>query len=220
MPRRYFVIILLIALASSATAVDEIVVAEVWAELDPIIADGTERPLPREVALERLLDEVQHVVSGLVYGYQFEYVPGNASRDIQESFVLTPHATIPRGDPLLTVLETWIDHDLLNARVLYELTDVQSRWYRGWHSGATVRTTGIGRSSLFLGPDTKSEAVSDGVRDAVRNHLRTQVFTPPQLISGAVLLAEYPGFSIHQGDYRASVDILLQIDRIEDHQHF
>ena len=173
-------VVLFIALLAVVTSVgfaaDEYVVAEVWAELDPIVADGSPRPLPREVALDRLLDEVQYVVSGLVYGYRFVYVPGDPSREIAESFELEPYASIPRGDPGLTVLQTWIDEDRLVARVGYEVSAEQSGWYQGWHSSANARSTGIGVSSLFLGPTRKTGVVSDGIRAAVREHVANSVF--------------------------------------------
>ena len=199
---------------------DEFVVAEVWSELDPIVADGGQRPVPRAVALDRLLDEVRYVISGLVYGYRFLYVPGDPARGIAEDFQLEPYASIPLGDPALTVLQTWIDRDRLVARVGYEVSPEQQGWYQGWHSSANARSTGIGRSSLFLGPARKSAAVSDGIRDAVREHVRKLEFTRPQQVVGAALLASYPEFGIVQGNYQATVDVLLQIDRIDRFQTF
>ena len=212
--------LLLTTVTAVGFAADQYIVAEVWAELDPIVADGGVRPLPREVALDRLLDEVQYVISGLVYGYRFVYVPGDPSREITESFDLEPYASIPRGDSRLTVLQTWIDEDRLVARVGYEVSAEQQGWYAGWHSSANDRSTGIGVSSLFLGPVNKTGAISDGIRSAVRAHVSAQVFTRPQQIVGAALLASYPEFGIVRGNYQATVDILLQIDRIDRYQTY
>jgi hypothetical protein len=214
------VVSVLLASVASGVAADEFFIVETWAELDPIVADGTERPLPREVALEQLLSDVQYTVSGMVYGYRFDYVPGDPSREIEESFELTPFAAIPRGDSRLTVLQTWIDHDRLVARVGYGLSAEQEGWYQGWHSSANARSSGSGVSSLFLGPSNRIDAISDGIRDAVRNHVRAVEFTRPQRITGAALLAEYPLFGIERGDYRARVDVLLQVDEIIRFQTF
>ena len=211
---------LLVAATSVGFASDEYVVVEAWAELDPIVADDGIRPVPREVALEHLLSEVQYTVSGLVYGYQFDYVPGDPAREIAESFELTPYAAIVRGDPALTVLQTWIDEDKLVARVAYEVSAEQGSWYEGWHSSANPRSSGLGVSSLFLGPVNKVGAISDGIRSAVREHVRAMEFTRPQRITGAALLATYPDFGIVRGNYQAQVDVLLQIDRIERFQTF
>lgn len=216
----FLTILLLVAPTAAGFAADDFVVAEVWAELDPMVADGSARPLPRDVALDRLLDEVQYVISGLVYGYRFVYEPGDPSREIAESFELEPYASIPRGDPALTVFQTWIDGDRLFARVGYEVSAEQRGWYQGWHGSATVRSTGSGVSSLFLGPTNKTDAVSDGIRSAVREHARDLEFNRPRQITGAVLLASYPEFGIVRGNYRATVDVLLQIDQIDRFETF
>lgn len=172
------------------------------------------------MAMERLMQDIRQTVSGLVYGYDFEYVPGDPARGISERFTIEPHAEIVRGDQALTVLQTWIDDDRLVARVGYELSDSQYRWYTGWNAAANARSTGVGRSSLFLGPESKFQAVTDGVRDAVRELVRSQEFTRPQLVTGAALLAASPAVTIRQGNYQARVDVFLQIDEIERFRAF
>jgi hypothetical protein len=195
-------------------------VAEVWVELDPLVADSTERPLSTEAATERLLAEAQDVVSGMVYGYRFVYTPSDPSREVTEEFTLEPYARIVRGDPALQILQTWVDGDRLYARVSYEVSAEQRGWYNAWQSSANARSSGIGVSSLFLGPERKMDAIADGVRSAVREHVRAIEFTRPQRITGAALLAVYPEFAIVRGNYQAEVDILLQIDRIERYRTY
>ena len=188
---------------------------EAWSEFDPIVADGSERPIPREVVTERLLDEIQFTVSGMVYGYQFDYVPGDPGRGIDESFELTPYGFIQRGDRSLVVHQTWVEDNRLYARVYYEVADEQEPWYQGWHSGANERSSGVGTASLFLGPTQKTKAISDAIRHAVREHVRAQVFTRPLRITGAAILENDPLFSVTRGNYQASVDVLIQVDAIE-----
>lgn len=186
-----------------------------WSEFDPIVADGSERPFPEDLVLERALSEIQYAVSGMVYGYRFEYIPGDPSRDLAESFVMQPYATIPRGDSSLSVHQTWVDQNRLYVRVGYDVQAEQLAWFQGWRSGANERSTGVGTSSLFLGPGHKTEAIQDAVRHAVREHVRAQVFTRPRQINGAALLAESPQFAVVRGNYQATVDVLLQIDSVE-----
>ena len=212
--------LLVLGPALSVQARDAFVVAEVWVELDPIVADGSERPLAREVAMERLLSEVQYVVSGMVYGYRFTYVPSNPNRKVAEVFDLEPYAQIRRGDPRLTVLQTWVEESRLVARVSYELAAEQEGWFQAWHSSANVRSSGTGTASLFRGPERKSEAVADGIRSAVREHVRAMEFTRPKQIVGAALLASSPRTSIRRGNYQADVDVLLQIDRIDRYRTY
>ncbi len=222
--RRLSVVLLFLLIVlgspSGLFAADGFFVAEVWVELDPIVADGTERPLSRDVAMQRLLREVQYVVSGMVYGYRFTYVPSDPDRKVTEAFELEPYGRIAWGDPRLAVLQTWIEESRLYARVSYEVAPEQQGWYEAWHSSANARSSGVGSTTLFRGPEQKMEAVSDGVRAAVREHVRAAEFTRPQKIVGAALLASYPELGIVRGNYEASVDILLQIDRIDRYRAY
>jgi hypothetical protein len=93
------VLALVPASAYSQAPDDPILVVEVWSELDPLVADGGERPVPREVAIERLLEEATLVLSGMIYGFRFRYVPSYRAREIAEEFELEPYATIVRGHP-------------------------------------------------------------------------------------------------------------------------
>jgi hypothetical protein len=193
---------------------DPFLVLEHWVELDPIVA-VQERPVPRDVAVERLLDEAQITISGMVYGYSFRYSPGDPTRDVPEEFILQPRATIVRGDPRLDVMQTWVDDDLLYARISYTLDDSQVSWFNGWHSSLNSRSAGVGHAPVIRGPDVKSDALADGIRMAIRNHARQIEFNRPKLITGAVLLAEPPTWRIYEGQYETDVVAFIQIDSIE-----
>ena len=195
-----------------------IVQLEVWTELDPFAADA--RPVERSVAIGRLLDEAALVLSGMVYGFTFLYVPGDRDRQVDEVFDLQPVASITRGDPALRVTQTWVDGDLLFARMYYQMRDDQLGWFRGWQGASVVTSQGVGAAAFVLGPLGKPDAYTDGIREAVRAHARTQVFNRPRLITGAVTIAEPPRVWVAEGDYRAAVAVNLQIDSIEPYTTF
>ncbi|MFW5744302.1 MAG: hypothetical protein ACOC2D_13585 [Spirochaetota bacterium] len=222
-PRRTAGTVLLLAAAcafcpQARATEDPILVVELWSELDPLVADGGERPVPREVAVERLLDEATFVLSGMIYGFEFTYVPSAPSRGVEEVFELDPYATIVRGDPRLQVLQTWVEADRLYARITYEVDSEQAGWYRGWTSAANPRSRGVGRSPFIGGPTAKPEATRDAVRVAVRNHARTLELNRPKRITGAVLIAEAPRVVVRDGSYEATLPVLLQIDSIERYE--
>ena len=199
---------------------DAFVVIEVWAELDPLVDDIAGTPVDGNVAVGRLLDEAQITITGMVYGFRFSYEPGDPSRRIDELFELEPFAEIVRGDPRLDVVQTWVDHDTLRARISYALDDSQTSWFNGWHSSAHVRSTGVGRVSVMGGPTVKSQALSDGVRDAVRNYARQIEFNRPARIAGAAILADAPRYGVQDGNYEALVTIYLQVDEIETFRYY
>ena len=197
---------------------DPILVVELWSELDPIVADGGERPVPREVAIGRLLDEAIFVFSGMVYGFEFSYAPAAPDRGIEEEFELEPYATIVRGDPRLEVFQTWVEADRLYARITYEVDPQQEDWYRGWKSAANPRSRGVGSAQFIRGPAVKPDATRDAIRMAIRNHARTLELNRPRLITGAVVITDAPRVVVREGSYEATVRVVLQIDSIERYE--
>lgn len=195
-----------------------VVELEVWTELDPFAADA--RPVDRSVAIGRLLDEAAIVLSAMVYGSEFRYIPADPAREVAEEFTLRPRATITRGDPGLFVTQTWVDGDLLYARMYYELRPDQIRWYEGWRSAAIATSRASGREPFLLGPAAKAEAYTDAFMQAVRAYARSVSPNRPRSISGALLMTEPPLVSIHEGSYEARVTISVQIDEIEPYSVF
>jgi hypothetical protein len=197
-----------------------ILVVELWSELDPIVADGSERPLPRELVVERLLDEAVFLLSGMIYGFRFVYAPSDPTRRVAERFELEPFATIVRGDPRLDVFQTWVEESRLYARVSYTLDERQAGWYRGWSSAANVSSSGVGTAPFVAGPAAKPTAARDAIRVAIRNHAREREFNRPQSISGAVLIADSPRTVVRSGNYETRISVLLQIDAIVRYEHY
>ncbi|MFW6288276.1 MAG: hypothetical protein ACOC2Q_00680 [Spirochaetota bacterium] len=197
-----------------------ILVIELWSELDPIVADGGERPIPREVAIERLLDEAVFVLSGMIYGFRFVYAPSDPTRRVAEQFELDPYAEIVRGDPRLEVLQTWVEESRLYARIFYTLDEQQAGWYRGWTSAANASASGTGKSPFIAGPGAKPGATRDAIRMAIRNHARGLEFNRPRRISGAVLVADAPRSVVRDGNYETRIAVLLQIDSITRYENY
>lgn len=208
------------AQAWSSSRDDPVLVIEVWTELDPLVADGGERPVPREVAVERMLEEAVFILSGMVYGFRFTYVPSDPSRRIAGQFELEPHATIVRGDPRLDVLQTWVAGDWLYARISYTVDEQQKGWYRGWKSAASASASGVGTVDFIGGPAVKVDAARDAIRAAIRSHARSLEFNRPRRIDGAVLIAEGPVSGVRSGNYETRLSVLLQIDEITRYGHY
>lgn len=214
---------LVLALTAAATSDaqipdDPILVLEVWSELDPLLADA--RPVPREVAVERLVEEARLTLSGMIYGYRFRYVPSDPTRGVADEFDLEPYAEIARGDARLTVFQTWVADDRLYARVFYRVGPDQAGWYRGWRSAATGIAEGVGVASFFGGPESKPLAIRDALRSAVRALARERTPNRPREVSGAVVIAEAPTVGVREGNYEARLSALVQIDSIEQYRTF
>ncbi len=203
--------------ASSA----EYLEGEFWVELEPFVsAEGDEYPLSRETALRRLLEEARYSFSGMVYGFTFEYVPSDRSRQVEERFVLRPLAEIPWGDRALKVRETRVQDTRLYARIRYDLAEFQVLRLAGWDSNTIPVDRGEGRKNLFLGYREKLRAVEDAVRNGILGHLRARHFNRPREAKGDVLLTAVPRVSIREGAYEAVVGIRLVVRDLEPYRLF
>ncbi len=202
------------------TTENPLLVIELWTELAPLVADGGERPVPREVAVRRLLDEAIFVFSGMVYGFRFTYVPADPARRVAEQLDLDPYATIVWGDPRLEILQTWVVRDRLYARVYYTVDEAQTGWYRAWRSAANASSQGTGIAPFIGGPSVKPDATHDAIRVAVRNYARSIEPNRPRRVTGAVMISEPPVVGIRAGNYEASLSVLLQIDSVSRYDHY
>ncbi|MFP4408452.1 MAG: hypothetical protein ACLFPW_08030 [Spirochaetaceae bacterium] len=183
---------------------------EFWTDEDRIIhADDEEDP---EV---RVLMEGRHVFSGMLYGYDFRYVPSDRTRQVEEEFSLQPVARIPWGDQRLRVISTRRrPDDAFVARLRYDMAPFQRARYEAWRSNTLTPASGAGTADLLRGFDGKISSIEEAVKQAIRNHVRGKTFNKPRVITGRVLLREPPRIGVASGEYVARVETFLIIDEV------
>ena len=121
-----------------------------WVELEPLVRiDAGVYPIPLEVAQRQILEEGRLLLSGMVYGWTFTYMPGDRARKVEESFVLTPVAQIPWGSPRLHVTETEELDQKLWARISYTLSPEESARRASWESNMAALSTGRGKAPVL-----------------------------------------------------------------------
>ncbi len=216
--------ILLIALAlqgaEHAGAAENRLVAEFWAELQPTVRPDADVAVRREAVIRQMLEEAQWTFSGMIYGYRFSYTPFDRRRGVDEQFTLEPIASIPWGDPALTVIATRQEGGRHLARIQYVMVDHQARRHTAWQSRSVSRSAGTGQVSLWPGIEQKQLAVEDAVRMAVRERLRVMSPNKPAAAHGRVVLAAPPRIWILSGAYHASVQIRMDVDEIRRYELF
>lgn len=218
---RWAFAVLLLASASYLPA-DEYLITEHWVELersplDQAGGDDTSQSM-REAALDRLMAEIRYVLSGMIYGFTFEYRPSDAARGVSEQFSAEPVHQIPAGDPALDVLQSWVDGSRLYVRVGYELHPQQQSWYASWRSHAIPRVTGSGAAAWFGGFAMRVAAVEDALRSGCREHLRSRTFARPAYASGSVVLVDSPRIDVYAGQYTAQVVFALRVDELRHYE--
>lgn len=189
---------------------------EFWTDEDRIIhaADAEEAEL-------RVLMEGRYVFSGMLYGYDFRYVPSDRTRQVAEEFALTPVAQIPWGDPRLRVISTRRrSDDAFVVRLRYDMAPFQRARYEAWRSNTLTPASGLGRADLMEGLQGKIDAIEAAIKEAIRDHMRGRTFNKPRVITGRVLLEKPPRVGVASGEYVARADTFLVIDAVEHYSAY
>ena len=100
---------------------------------------------------ERLLSYARHDLSGMIYGYEFRYVPSDRARQISEVFELTPIASVRWGAPGLRTRDVERHDGTLYGLFEYELSEVERLWTARWDSVRIPDSGGVGRAELLEG---------------------------------------------------------------------
>ncbi len=212
-------LILLCALTTPQVDLDYLDISIVI-ERNPLGLDAVPRSLSQEELAGRLLSEAAYVVAGMIYGFEFSYVPGDQDRGQPTAFEMSLVAEIVPGDPRLQVREMETDANLIRGRFFYHLEDFQKRRLVAWQSNAVPTPTAVGEEEIWDGVENRIVAIENGIRLAVRNHLRERVYARPRIIRGQAVLARPPDIRIVDGNYRANVAIHLLVREVEPYRVF
>ncbi|MDC7226262.1 MAG: hypothetical protein PQJ61_05820 [Spirochaetales bacterium] len=173
-----------------------------------------------QAAIEQLLVEAQYVFSGMIYGFEFEYIPMDSSRGVAEEFALRPIHSIPWGDPGLSVSAGKYENGRYVAELRYDLADYQKPWEASWNTNILPGITATGAGSVYDGFDGKKAAIEDSVRESLRSYLRPRIYDKPRRISGRARLAGVPYITIDEGLYHCKAKITLQIEEILEYRAY
>jgi len=206
-------VVSLLLLCSAVTAFadpDDRLFIRPWTELEPLvrIGDGP-YPIPSATAEKALLDDAQALLSGMVYGWTFTYIPSDKARHVEETFVLTPIAIIPRGTPRLRVVETEVNDTRLWARVAYTMSSDETLRRAAWDSNTAVESTGEGTADVMSGPAARTDSLRNAIRDAIRLALDIRYVNKPRQITGDVVLWDDPTVLVRTGTYTTTAKVKL-----------
>jgi hypothetical protein len=216
-----FLLLLGGGLCSALEPGQDIISHEFWIELYPAVKpeDG-EYPIPKKVAIEELLEEVRYVLSGMIYGFGFSYTPYDKTRQIEEQFTLEPVASIPWGDPNLSVVSTRVEEKILYVRVRYRLAEYQKPWADLWRSSSIPVTGGTGEGKYFLGTQGKRTSMENAVKESIRLYFRARVHNKPRQIRGEVLFTHPPRTFIRSGAFKTQVRLKLRTEEVVPYQFY
>lgn len=169
----------------------------------------------KEIQNEKeILKEAVFLFSGMLYGFDFKYIPGDKRRGVDEVFEIDPVNTIVWGDPRLRIRRTRYDDNRTWVSVAYYPDEKMRSWIMYWSTGSYPVIGGKADGSFIEGFPGKEDAVKKGVKEAVRNYLRKREHNKPQKIEGEFVFAAPPVYSYSGGIYSASVKVKVNIKEV------
>lgn len=187
---------------------------ELWTTEDSIFhADGS-------TPERRILEEARYTLSGLIYGWDFSYTPGDPQRAVTERFDLISVAEVAWGGPGLRVRDLRAVEGTLHGQIDYAFSRTEQARLAQWSSFATARSTGIGSMSIMDGTAGKVGSIERAIHRAVREYLRSRYPNRPREVTGQVALAGPPRIRMVAGDYEALATVAIEIREVRDYLNF
>ena len=194
-----------------------------WAELDAypglVPADTDEENENNdwsqfEFPIKQMHKIAPFIISGMVYGWNFVYVPYDKARGVEEYLEVTEIVSSDVIKGGIKYVSPWISENNLNCWAEYTRTDSQVQNYNLWSSIQNPVIGGIGYASVEKGFEGIEEAAREALKDAIRNYYRKTIKNKPKEINGAVLVRNFPTLGISSGRYVINLDFFLECGKI------
>ncbi len=171
-------------------------------------------------AINRAKEISPYLLGGMLSGWEFEYVPYDKTRGVQEFFELTEIEPFNPKVNTIHYKEPAPVEDRLVCWVECERTEVQKLSYLRWNSILHPRLKGHGTASVEDGFEGIKKACSDAAKNAVREYWRGIVKNKPKEILGKLLLIQNPRIYIYEGQYVVDLDFFLESDKITSYSYY
>ena len=197
---------------------------ELWLPFQAVTPGEIEKRVPDQEKLDALLEEMQTVFSGMVYGWAFQYRPAAPERTVPEYLDVTPLGRIvgTTGDAktaraLAVATRTDEATGILTVTFRYYLQPYEAARRQAWGSFNLDQANGTGKAKAVDRLESRLDALRQAVKEAVRNLLRPRVYNKPQEVKGEVLLREVPRYSLQSGQYVCSARFQVRILNIREY---
>jgi len=189
-----------------------------------LVPGELEEKTPDNVKLDAMLEEMQTVFSGMIYGWSFDYRPVDPDRKVPEFLDVKPLGRIvgTTGDPKTAralAVATRVDDDqgIFAVTFRYSMTPFESQRRRSWASSDLDQAAGVGKAKVVDRLESRLDALRQSLKQAVRNLLRPRVLNRPQEITGEALLREVPRYYLESGQYVCSAKFVLRIAQVREY---
>ena len=202
---------------SQASFVERIIRIPLWAELDAYPESEQAANINSEqyeFPINRMHEVAPFIINGMVYGWNFVYVPSDKARGVEEYFEVTEITDSEVTKNKINYTSPWIENNKLNCWVEYERTEAQVQNYRLWTSIKNPVISGLGYAAVEKGFDGIEEAAKDSLKTAIRDYYRSIIKNKPKEINGSVLIRNLGALGIDSGRYVINLAFFLECGKI------
>lgn len=173
-----------------------------------------------DFAVARTKEIAPFLLSGMISGWTFDYVPYDKTRHIAEDFDFEEVIPYSSNVNPITYKNPIVEDDKLLCWAYCDRTDSQQLAFRRWSAIAHPKVHGIGKSSVEKGFDGIKEACSEAMKNAVREYWRIYIKNKPKEIYGMLLLIGVPRVYISEGQYVADLEFFMETDKIVKYTYY
>jgi len=211
------------SLPSQEVSLEKNIRIALWASTEafPGIDDFQKKDDLNSLPISKIRQTAPFILSGMIYGWNFDYTPYDKKRNVQEYFDFSPVQELsPQEISRIKYASPWIKEQRLNVWVEYERTPAQIMLYNSWKSVNFRNIRGVGYAPLSEGFEGIQKACGEALKQAVRAFERNHVKTKPKEIAGKALLSKPPVIGIDAGRYMVALDFFMESDRIVEYKTF
>jgi len=159
--------------------------------------------------------EISLYMSGMIYGYTFEYQLENPITKRKDFFELKPRVLLSVKDPHLTYYQYEISNISIRLTGIYSLNEDQKVYINDFKSSLAVTSTGDTNEYNSQDWNLRYNAFEISVKNAIFNYAKSYLKSRPQYLRGKLILKESPKFYIVSGGWRVKTKINLIIQEIK-----
>ena len=215
----------LLSLYGHPLAAQEVLRGEACVDVEPAYMAwlGQNTAVDDDTLYTWALEETALSFSAMIYGWSFDYEPGDKVRGMFENLNLLAQGSIPPTDPRLSVDSARRDGPDFSMWSDYKLNALQSRRVKSWNAAGSIEVQAGGEGALTGSAGTtervkfKAAALEDAVRAAIRARLRAVTLNRPRRAQGKIALAAFPIYRIENGRWTVKARFRLVIADVEQY---
>ncbi|MCQ2591650.1 MAG: hypothetical protein MJ188_02605 [Treponema sp.] len=173
-----------------------------------------------ESPVDNLKKIAPFLVNGMVYGWDFVYVPYDKTRGVEEYFEMNPIYSQELVNYGIKYSSPWVENGQLNCWIDYVRSDAEIQNYKMWSTIKNHTIQGRGYGPLEKGFDGIKIATEDALKNGVREYFRGILKDKPKEIRGSVLIRTEPILNVSSGRYVIILDFFLEYSKIKMYTQF